>query len=196
MALIDFVEKKNRLQIRVSQLVYMFLLANCMTYIYSNYEDFSCSYKLAPFTRLLLDFKPFFCLNCYPAKKWLMPSCLYYVLLLLKKAPKTESNPRYSSQHTCWFRLVAVSFVYNQFINKTFMTLSLNSSTSLNTVSGQGLHIERKIFLTKSLLNLSYLFDIVALFCCFPFFVFCFILDLRASGYFLFILVYKIINSS
>lgn len=34
MALIDFVEKKeNRLQIRVSQLVYMFLLANCMTYI-------------------------------------------------------------------------------------------------------------------------------------------------------------------
>lgn len=33
---LDFVEKKNRLQIRVSQLVYMFLLANCMTYIYSN----------------------------------------------------------------------------------------------------------------------------------------------------------------
>lgn len=91
---------------------------------------------------------------------------------------------------------VAVSFVYNQFINKTFMTSSQNSSTSLNTVSGQGLHIERKIFLTKSLLNLSYLFDIFALFCCFPFFVFCFILDLRASGYFLFILVYKIINSS
>ena len=45
MALIDFVEKKNRLQIRVSQLVYMFLLANCMTYIYSNYEGFLCSSK-------------------------------------------------------------------------------------------------------------------------------------------------------
>lgn len=174
----------------------MFLLANCMTYIYSNYEDFLCSYKLAPFSRLLLDFKPFFCLNCYPAKKWLMPCCLYYVLLLLKKAPKTDSNPRYSSQHSAGSVFVAVSFVYNQFINKTFMTSSLNSSASLNTVSWQGLPIKRKIFLTKSLLNLSYLFDIAASFCCFPFFVFCLILDLRASGYFLFILMYKIINSS
>lgn len=173
----------------------MFLLANCMTYIYSNYEDFWCSYKLAPFSRLLLDFKPCFCLNCYPAKKWLMPSRLYYILLLLKKAPKTESNPRYSSQHSAGSVFVAVSFVYNQFINKTFMTSSLNSSASLNTVSGQGLQIKRKIFLTKSLLNLSYLFDIVASFCCFPFFIFCFVLDLRAC-YFLFILVCKIINSS
>ena len=124
-----------------------------------------------------------------------MPSCLYYVLLLLKKAPKTDSNPRYSSQHSAGSVFVAVSFVYNQFINKTFMTSSLNSSASLNTVSGQGLPIKRKIFLTKSLLNLSYLFDIVASFFCFPFLVFCFILDLRAC-YFLFILVYKIINSS
>ena len=119
-----------------------------------------------------------------------MFSCCWKKPLKQKATHDIHHNTRAGSV------FVAVSFVYNQFINKTFMTSSQNSSTSLNTVSAQGLHIERKIFLTKSLLNLSYLFDIFALFCCFPFFVFCFILDLRASGYFLFILVYKIINSS
>lgn len=87
-----------------------------MTYSYSDYEDFLCSYEIAPFSRLLLDFKPHFCLNCYPAKKWLMPSCLYYVLLLLKKARKTESNPRYSSQYSAGSLWLSVLYTTSSLI--------------------------------------------------------------------------------
>ena len=81
MTLIDFVEKKKNSLTDKSKLVYMFLLANCMTYIYSDYQNFLCSYKLAPF---LPDFyrilSPFLSYS-YPAKKWLMLSCLNVILL-------------------------------------------------------------------------------------------------------------------
>ena len=38
--------QKNRLQIRVPHLVYIFLLANCMSYIHSNDQNVLCSYKM------------------------------------------------------------------------------------------------------------------------------------------------------